>query len=212
MIAFSTLRPFGNHPEYDRNQLAAWQSWQKAFSLIVYFNDPQPQVSNEKTLFIPSEPFPQIWKIAERMAYQSEMSCLINGDIIIGDRWPRVEATLKQKSALTAVSQRWEFDPARGLDPCAVVDCGIDFFCATREIWSIVANMADDRLRLGVGWFDTWLMGCFSSFSMRGLWDITHCRVVYHPKHEGRKYGPGFNHLEIPMVGAAAMPNAKLFL
>ncbi len=127
MIAFSTLRPFGNHPEYDRNQRAAWESWQKAFSLIVYLNDPQREVSNHKTLFIPSEPYPRIYQIAERMAYQDEMCCLLNADIIIGERWPRVEATMKSKHALAAVSCRWEFDPARGLEPSAVVDCGIDF-------------------------------------------------------------------------------------
>lgn len=210
MIAFSTLRPFGSNPEYDRNQRTAWESWQNAFSLIVYLNDPQPEVSNSKTLFIPSEHFPRIWKVCEYMAYQQEMCCLINGDIVIGPRWPRVLAVLNQKNALSAVSCRWEFDPARGLEPSAVVDCGIDFFCAKPEVWSIASNLADEKLRLGVGWFDTWLMGCFSSFSMRGLWDITPSRVIYHPKHDGRKYGPGFNHLDIPMVGSAAMPNAKI--
>jgi len=50
MIAFSSLRPFGNHAEYDRNQLAAWKSWQNVFSLIVYFNDSQPEVSNHKSM------------------------------------------------------------------------------------------------------------------------------------------------------------------
>lgn len=210
MIAFSSLRPFGNHAEYDSNQLAAWKSWQNVFSLIVYFNDPQPEVSNHKTIFIPSEPYPRIYQLAERMAYQKEMCCLLNADIVIGSKWPRVESTLRSKNALAAVSCRWEFDPARGIEPSAVVDCGIDFFCATPEVWSIAANLADERLRMGVGWFDTWLMGCFSSFAMRGLWDITPARCIYHPKHEGRKYGPGFNHLDIPMVGSAAMPNAKI--
>jgi hypothetical protein len=212
MIAFSTLRPFGSDPEYDRNQLAAWQSWQNAFSLIVYLNDPQPQLANEKTLFIPSEPFPKIWKICEYMAYQKEMCCIINGDIIISGQWNRVVSALNSRHALSAVSCRYEFDPEVGLEPNRIMDCGIDFFCAMPEVWSIASNLADEKLRLGVGWFDTWLMGCFTSFSMSGLYDLTPCKVIYHPKHGGRKYGPGFNHLDIPMVGSAAMPSAKLFL
>lgn len=210
MIALSSLRPFGSSPEYDRNQMAAWRSWQSAFSLIVYLNDFQPQVDNGKTIFIPSEPYPQIYKMAEIMANQREPCCIINADIIMGDRWNQVYAQLTQRKMLAAVSNRYEFFPDLGLHPAHVVDCGVDFFAATPQIWSIVAGMADERLRLGVGWFDTWLMGCFSSFAMRGFWDITPSKVIFHPKHGDRKYGPGFNHLDIPMVGSAGMPSATI--
>lgn len=192
MIFVSSIRPMGNDPnaEHYRNQLAAWKSWSKVASAIVYFNDPEPVLESPITRFIPSENFPRILEMAGLCMCQPEWCVILNGDIVVTERLRSVEERLKQFRAMAAASWRHEFDPAIGLEPRKRVDNGLDFFAAHPIIWARVHLEANENLRLGSIQWDTWLLGFFG-FKAAGLfWDITPSRCVCHPKHNGRAYGP----------------------
>jgi len=133
--------------------------------------------------------------MAEICAAQPGWSAIVNADIYLGDKFPIVEQKLKNKNATCAASWRWEFDPARGVESAASEriphDNGVDFFAAVQSTWRKIADIADERLRHGSAFFDTWLLSFFATFESTGYWDISPARVIFHPKHEGRKWGPG---------------------
>lgn len=180
----------GNHPEYDRNQLAAWKSWHEVAEAIIYFNDPQPQLQSSITRFVPAEPYPRILHMAELAMNQPGWCALINSDIVLSPYFKIVEQKLYAKKALAASSWRHEFDPAIGIEPRSRVDNGLDFFAANPWVWANVYNDIDERMRLGSQRWDSWMLGYFSIKAAVGFYDITPSRCVAHPKHEGRILGP----------------------
>jgi len=195
MIFVTSCRPMGNSPEYDRNQLAAKASWESVAEAIVYFNDPQPQLASPKTLFIPAEPHPKILEMVSLCAAQPGWSALINSDIVIGSRFPIVEGKLKNKNATAAASWRLEFDPARGIESASpervAHDNGLDIFCACQKTWEKVAYAVPEVLHHGSTYWDSWMLSFFATFECASYFDFSPAKVVYHPRHEGRKYGPG---------------------
>lgn len=218
MLIISSFRPFDQDPtgEYVRNQLAAKASWESMADAIVYFNEPEPRLASAKTRFISSDPFPRIMDITEVCAMQPGWTAIVNSDIVLGPKFPIVEQRLKLKQATCAASWRWEFDPARGIESAAKEriphDNGIDFFAATQPVWKKVYEAVDERLRIGCTFWDTWLMSFFTTFEVSHFWDISPARVIFHPRHDGRKYGPGpEDHNQIKIYSWPVFPDAKIY-
>jgi len=192
VIAVSSIRNFtdANH-EYARNQIAAHQSWARVFAAIVYFNDAaQAELQDEHTAFIPSEPFPQIFKLAEFCMCQPEWCAILNADIIVTHLLPHIEKKLDKHRAKMATSWRHQFDPVIGLEPCERVDNGLDFFAASPDVWAKVYLDCPPELRLGAIQWDSWLLSYFNSKAKRDFYDITHFKCILHPLHGHRAYGP----------------------
>lgn len=218
MILVTSARPFDQDPtgEYTRNQLAAKCSWERVADAIVYFNDFEPRLASPKTRFIPSEQFPRIMDMAEVCAMQPGWTAIVNSDIVLGPKFPIVEHKLKHKQATCAASWRYEFDPARGIESAASDrlphDNGVDFFAATQPVWKKIYEAVDERLRIGCIFWDTWLMSFFATFEMSHYWDISPARVIFHPRHDGRKYGPGpEDHNQIKIYSWPVFPDAKIY-
>ncbi len=211
MIAVSSFRPWTDPDgEYAVNQTAAFKSWKQHFETIVYLNDPQLELVSEKTVFMNSEPFPRIVDLAEVCVHHSGWSAIINADIVIGPNFPLAYSKLKSKKGCAAASWRYEFDPAFGITDARVVDNGLDFFAATQEIWQLVYLKCPEELRLGSQCWDTWMLSFFATFAMHGFFDITPSRVVHHPKHGSRCYGPPVDPSTIRIWSVPIMPNARI--
>lgn len=212
MIAVSSFRPFTDpQSEYGRNQIAAHRSWQSAFNSIVYFNEFNPLLACPKTFFIEAEPFPLIRVLADFAANQLEWSAIINADIVIGNRWPVYERKLMRSlNACSAISYRYEFDPVRGLESGEVVDNGLDFFCANPAIWRQASTLIHPDLRIGCQSWDTQMLSFFCTYALHGFYDMTPARQVFHPKHDGRAYGPCVPPDQIPVWSVPVMPIAKI--
>lgn len=212
MIAVSSIRPFEGNPEYARNQWLAWESWQSAFASIVYFSSPEPALRSPKTLFVDWEPFPRIIDLAEFLASQSDWGCIINADIVVAKSFRLIEKRLKIKQGSAAASWRYEFDPARGLDSARRVenDNGLDFFAAVPEVWRKVYENVDPDLRLGAQFWDTWTLSFFNLVAAHGFYDLTPHKLIFHPKHEGRKYGPGMDHRKVSILHWPTMPSVTV--
>jgi hypothetical protein len=179
----------GRSDEYDRNQLAAKASWDKYFDQIVYLNDYEPELASPKTMFVPHEPFARICDIAAMCAAQTDWCCIINADIVLAHTFRRMEATLKRKS--------YEFDPNDGIDKGKVPDhdFGLDFFAAVPNIWKQVGEICPSELRHGCIRWDAWLLSFFNAVACSGFYSVTNHRCIFHPRHDGRKYGH-----EIPVI------------
>jgi hypothetical protein len=190
MIAVSSCRPMGQSAEYDANQKRAWESWQRVFVAVAYFNDPQPELSSDITRFVPSEPYPLVIDLVQFCAEQSDWCAILNADIVLTDRLRPIEQKLKARKASCASSWRHEFDPARGIEPRSRVDNGLDFFAASPEFWAQVYHDVPETLRLGAQRWDSWMLAYFGQKGVAGFYDLTPSRCVCHPKHDGRAYGP----------------------
>lgn len=199
----------GNHPEYDSNQLRAKESWNRYAQSIVYFNDPQPQLASPKTWFIDSEPYPRIKDILEFCIEQDDWCAILNADIVLGPKFPAVEAKLKAKNATCASSWRFNFDPARGIESGVHNDNGIDFFAATPEVWGMAYELCQEELRLGSGYWDGWMLSVFGTFSPLGFYNITPSKVIYHPNHGNRVHGPHFDITKIKIHQWPVMPTSS---
>lgn len=212
MTAVSSFRPFDQDPsgEFTRNQLAAFQSWDKAFERIFFLNGFEPALDSHKTVFIPAEAYPPIIQLIEVAATQPGWSALINADIVISPHLPIVEAKLKARKATCAASWRWTFDPAAGIKDAKVTDFGGDFFAAKQEVWARAYEMVDSRLRIGAQTWDAYMLSFFATFCTQGFYDITPSRTVFHPIHFSRRLGPCVNPNEIMTYGFATMPASRI--
>lgn len=207
MIVVSTLRPFdyARPNEYNANQQAAWRSWQDAFGAIFYFAAPERALESEKTRFLPWEQFPCIRDLAAFAAGHPGWSALVNADIRVPAHLAAVEARLKKSNAACAASWRWTFFPGAPLETARVNDNGLDFFAAPGWMWRRVSDVCPEPLRMGTGFWDTWMLSFFHAVGRDRFFDITAERMVFHPVHGGRQYGPGFNHREISVIGRPIM-------
>jgi len=206
VIAFTSCRPMGRSPEYDRNQLAAKASWERQLDSIVYLNDYEPLLASDKTLFIPHDPFPRIHDIASNCAAQPDWSCIINADIVLGDNFRRVESILKRKGASAAMSRRYEFEPGSNLSTARVPDhdFGLDFFAAIPSVWQKVAEICPTELRHGCQRWDGWLIAFLNAVACNGFYSVTSHRCIFHPRHGDRQYGHEIP--SVPLVGPIYFP------
>lgn len=192
MIALSSLKPWTDPTEeHARNQFTAWQSW-KVFTEVFYFNDKESGFRGLDTgIIIPTEDFPLLKWIAIFASQQADWCAILNADIVIGEKFPAVEEKLKKRFT-AATSWRYQFDPEKGIASAEAKpsDMGLDFFCATPDVWRRVAEECPEDLRIGCQQWDTWLLSFFATFECESYADITPARVVFHPRHENRQYGP----------------------
>jgi len=208
MIFCSSHRPFAGNEEYRGNQLRAWKSWNQVASAIVFFGEPEPEMRNSITRFLPSEPYPKILDLVEFCAEQNDWSVILNADIVTTSRLLTLEKSLKARKASCASSWRHQFDPAIGIDPCERVDNGLDFFAASPEFWKVVYNECPEELRLGAQQWDSWMLAFFGVRGVAGFYDLTPSKCVRHPDHRGRKWGPAPP--PVHFVGWPCMSGASL--
>lgn len=210
MIAISSFRPFDKDPDgsYRRNQLFAFQSWQRVFSKIYFFNSHEKELASAKTTFIPSPEHPTVLSLVELAAMQDEWCAILNSDIVIGQNFPQVEAKLRMRKASCAASWRFNFDPAIGIQSGVHNDNGLDFFTGTPEVWRRCYEMIDDRLCIGSGGWDQYMLSFFGTYFQTGFFNITPARVIFHPGncpggHGARIHGP---RVELDLVQTYIFP------
>lgn len=212
MILLSSIRQFSKDGtgEYQRNQLAAKATWERVASKIVYFSAREPSLDSTKTIWIPSDEYPQILTLCEFAGQQNEWCAILNADIVLAQHFPIVEAKLKARKAMCASSWRYNFDPAVGIDSGVKDDEGLDFFAAVPAVWQKDYELVDERLRLGSGFWDSHTLSVFCTFFASNFWNITNSRVIFHPRHGGRIYGPGVHCDSVQTYGWPTMSSAHL--
>jgi len=211
MIAVTSHRPLIQcSNQIAQNQLRAVESWLKAFSHSCYFGPPEPAYDALGFHQIPSEPFPKIIRLARFCASLPGWSALVNADIVIGPNLTEIEHRLDKKDAMCAVSWRYEFD----LEPAMskVVDVGMDFFAARQEVWKEVGKIYPEEYRIGHSSWDAMMLGAFNIVAKSQLYDLTHHRLVFHPKHEDRQT-PHFikNDTQTECRDNVSWPSKRLF-
>lgn len=216
MIFISSIRPFADDDAggaYQRNQLAAKESWERVATKIVYFNNYEPALDSPKTAFIPCERYVRLMDLIELAARQNEWCAILNGDIVIGPGFPMVEAKLRARKAKCASSWRYNFDPATGLSSGVHEDNGIDFFAAVPEVWQKGYELVDDRLYIGSTGWDCWALSLFCTFFQTHFWNLTNSRVIFHPNaaaHGARIHGPRVELDLVQTYGWPTMSSAHL--
>lgn len=171
-------------------------------------DEPDPVMQSRKTAWLKWEAFPCILDLAKFLASQTEWGCIINADIVVHPRMKELESRLVKKRAMAASSWRFQFEPGdpNYLSNGRQVDNGLDFFAATPLVWRMVYNQAHPDLRLGACVWDTWMLSFFNQVAAHGFYDLTPHRVIFHPRHDGRKYGQGPDHTKIEIKCGPVMP------
>lgn len=202
VIAVSTFRPVSQcDARYLENQVRAIRSW-NVFEGIILFGSYESCFASPKTRFIPWEDFPRLSELVKLCVAHPGWSCILNSDIVIGPNFPKTEWLLQRRGARCASSWRWQYEDGN-YDAARVVDNGLDFFAASNATWRMVLPLVPPELRLGCQRWDTWLLATFNGLARAGLYGVTRQRIVFHPKHEGRRYGPH----EIPECWAMGIPH-----
>lgn len=189
MILITSARPVKDcSPAILRNQLRALDSWVENVNHIVYVNREETLLTDPQVTFMTmdGEPFPRIKYLMEFLASIGDWGCICNADIVIGDGLKQIKQELIKKGALCAMSRRFEFE-GENVNDGKLLDNGLDFFCAVPSVWKLAARMVPNQYRIGNILWDTWFMGFLSSYYHNYFWDITPCRLVFHPKHEDRR-------------------------
>lgn len=211
MIAVSSFKPAGESDEVTRNQIAAKESWELVFDTVYYFNKYDPKMAGQNVVFVPWDGYPRIYDLCDFLGNQPGMGALVNADIRIGVNFRDVEKRLLMRGAQAAVSSRYEFDPAVGSADSKVVDQGLDFFAAKPDIWQQAADVVPCDYRIGHPMFDTWLIGFLNMTCKRRFFDITNARVIFHPKHGGRKFVHEIQkHDDDPVMLHVGLPPQKI--
>lgn len=188
MIAITSHRKLeGGETEF--NQVAAGASFNKAFDHVIYMGGFEPKLSTPTTTFTPCDDWPSIRSMCEILASFNDWGCLVNSDIVVSPEFTRVEQQLRAKNAHCAVSHRWEFEVTNPVKPKKVVDNGLDIFCAVPEVWAHAAREIPADFRIGHQRWDTWMIGFMNSNYAASFYDFTKSKVIFHPRHEGRKFG-----------------------
>lgn len=183
MIAVSSHRPFKNcSPSILKNQRRAFDSWARVFDQVILFGPPEQLGKNCR--FIPTDPFPRIVRIVDLCAGIQGWSVIVNADIVVGPRLPEIIRKVEQSKGSCAVSWRWEFGNDTGI--ARVVDRGMDFFAAHQSVWTEVGKIYPSEYRIGHSSWDAIMLGALNIVDERGLFDLTHHRLVFHPQHEDR--------------------------
>lgn len=194
MIAISSFRPHQEDGEYATNQIRARRSWSDCFNEVHYFGHYEPSLEDTPhlTLFHPTDNWP---KISLLTSYASQLGAdyvaILNADLVLLPRIKTIEQVMVKRGIPAATSYRYEFDSN---DPSSISgavrhkqDRGMDIFIATPQIWGLVSANVPPYLRIGHQTWDTWVCGFFCSRLGYGFQQFTDERVVFHPKHDGRK-------------------------
>lgn len=191
MLAISSCRQLSLNDEVARNTIRANQSWQRAFSAIVYCSDPDARLASPATRFIRGDDFPTIKSMVMVAALHEDISCIINADIVVSEGLkPIVTAMLYNASHLALTSMRYEFEPdTEDYDRAAIADHGVDFFAAIPEVWKRCWKEIPNEFRIGHGGWDSWMLGFLNWTCKRKFVDITRYRCIFHPRH-GSRHAP----------------------
>jgi hypothetical protein len=191
------MRPFGEDPEWDRNQLLAFRTWMSFAKKVILFGKTEPQLENPHVEFWPTEQFPRIKDMARVAGDQARQVVVIcNGDILLNPQIMKVEQRIRNGVCLCASSRRWHFKPEElpdalesatlntqeGLD-----DRGRDVFVAPARVWKQVESEVSPLLRIGHQHWDGELTRIFRSKWGDKFLDFTSLRMVHHPIHGGRR-------------------------
>lgn len=192
MIAISSPRPRKECPsEISQQQMEAIWSWSKVFSEVLLFGQEDDQITamvgRERAGFVGSVGRPTVKQMCALAAGTEEWCCLLNADIIVDQSWLRVEQELKQSGCVCAVSRRWEIPPSGDTGHAQLKDLGLDFFCATPELWKEAASKIPEEFEIGRIMWDTWMLAFFMEASQGKCADLTAARVVFHPQHGHRR-------------------------
>ena len=211
MTALSSFRALADNAEVASNQIRAITSWRKAFNRVVLVGEKEPLLDSEHTEFVDGGDFPRIRTLALIASFENEMTCLINSDIMVSPSLPRVINEVVSKGGQCATSHRYEFNPnTMNLSNAKVVDNGIDFFCATPNIWKIIVREIPATYRLGHAAWDTWMMGFFNTTRSRTFYDITKRRCIFHPLHQSRKRVHEIFPVQDKYCGDCGFPRLKI--
>lgn len=189
ITAISSFRPFSDcSPEIESNQILAKRSWDRVFSDVIYFGPFQLDLAGPKTTFISVEPWPHISLLMHAAALTGQMACIINADIVVTPALLDGVQTALKLGAASMTSERYEFDPVTGdFSRARVVDLGIDFFCATPEVWKDTAMRVPSEFRIGHNRWDSWLSSYWNMSLGHRFVSLRKFRAVFHPKHGDRK-------------------------
>lgn len=183
MIALSSFRPFSQCAEARQDHYsAAHHSWEQVFYSIQYFNNLEPSLSGNQTLFLGgSDERPKVSLLAEHASLQKTWVSIINADIIVHAKLAHVPNQLRKLRGVCAISRRFD-----AYFPDQPLDWGLDFFLATPEVWKAVSFQIPPVFTLGRIRFDTWLCSFFSHRYPDQCYDLTPSKLIFHPKHEER--------------------------
>lgn len=198
MLVISSMRRFGQDPEWDRNQMMAFRTWNMFAKKIILFGDRDPYLANRKVLFVPTEEFPRIKLMADLAGRQRmEYVTLCNGDILLDPAIMRIEARMRAGNFCCASSRRWHFDPTMTMEKARETaslinqdgfdDRGRDVFIARWDVWQRIAKEMPDHYRIGHQHWDAYLTNAFREHWNDKFIDFTAMRLVHHPHHSGRR-------------------------
>lgn len=205
MIIASSFRPFDKcSPEIIENQVRAKESWDRCAAKVVYLNHPEQRLSGPNTVFIPTDGKPEIKSMAILLGSHPDWGCVVNADIVIGDRLRHTVDTLTLCEASCAVSRRYTMDgDTAELEAC---DYGLDFFIAKQEVWRHVARKVPKEFRLGKIVWDTWMVCFLVKEYYWSCYDATPARFVFHPRH-GDRQDQGLNVPKDPYLHNSVWPS-----
>lgn len=183
MIALSSFRPFVDcSPERQAHYIQAHDSWTRTFDTIYYFNQLEPALAGNGTIFISgSDDRPSISLMAEHAAAQKTWVAIINADIVVKPGLLQLPTQLRRLNGTCAISRRFDLEA-----PDKPLDWGLDFFLALPEVWRTVAFQIPREFTLGRIRFDTWLCSYFAHLYAKECFDITPSKLILHPQHEER--------------------------
>lgn len=195
----SSFRPFGESPEWDRNQSFAFRSWMMFAKRIILFGQMEPILDNSKVSWVPSEQYPRIKDMATLAGRQKNQVVMIcNGDIMVEPKIMRVEQRMKFSNFRCASSRRWHFDPEKpmreALETSSLMDAdgkddrGRDVFIARWDVWAQVAKETPEKYRVGNPQWDAFLTDKFREHWNDKFIDFTAMRLCHHPHHGGRRH------------------------
>jgi len=183
MIAVSSFRPLDENHEYAANQLKAKATWDGVFTGVIYFNQWEPRLASDNTLFLGDDTHPTIKSMTTLCSTIQGWSCIINADIQVSPRLSLLEHIAHKHRALALTSYRYEISSnvvAR------TYERGLDFFAAQNSVWSAIAKMCPPDLRIGHAMWDNWMVAAMNDKAWGRFFDITSSRCIFHPKHGGR--------------------------
>lgn len=165
---------------------------------IILFGQHEPDLSNPKVAFVPSEQFPRIKSLIAMAAKQRhQFVAICNGDILLDPAIIRIEGRMKNGHYKCASSRRWHFDPtkpmAEALETASLtnqdgfLDRGRDVFIAKADAWEKLSHEVPEHLRMGHQHWDAWATDAFRRHWDAKFLDFTVLRIVHHPNHQGRR-------------------------
>lgn len=183
MTLISSHRPHQGEEEYRTNQIRALRTWEVFAERIVYFGDFEMDLTGPKTTFVPSEQWPRIVDMA-RYAYDAgPVAAIVNSDIVLKPEVARVFDIVRQTPVGAVTSRRFDLESGK-LDPN---DKGRDIFICKRRVWGMFAAEVPRCCRMGHQKWDAFAVAFFRKKLGKRFGEFSQMRVVFHPRHEGRK-------------------------